>query len=224
MKTETAESAPALWERRGAALGVLAVVIMAASFVFAANGPGNIDSDTKIASWYASDSNQYTQIAGWMGFGVGVLCLIGFLAVLRERTAAAEGARGTLSQLAFGAGVASAALFFLAIGLFAVPANLAMDTSPGGIVPSAYRMVYTAAYVSWTTATMIAALTVIATTAVAFRTGFLPRWFAWLGVVVGIAQLLGFFFVPAFAFWGWILIGAVVLLRRTPERSPGGHL
>ena len=38
MSTATHPSAPTLWERRGTALGIPAVVIMAASFAFAGNG------------------------------------------------------------------------------------------------------------------------------------------------------------------------------------------
>jgi hypothetical protein len=220
MNGTSVERAPSLWERRGSVLGIVAVACLAISFVFAANTPGSTDGDAKIASWYTSTSHQYTQILGFLGFTVGVLCLIGFLAVLRERTAEVEGAPGSLGQLAFGAGIASAVLFSLAIGLFSVPAFLAMDGSPADIVPSTYRMIYTAAVVSWVAATMIAALTVFATSALAFRTGFLPRWFGWLGALVGALQLLGFFFIPGFAFWAWILIAAVLLLRSAPAPSP----
>jgi hypothetical protein len=214
-----ATAAPTLWERRGAALGIVAIVLMAVSFVFAADGPDNNDSDAKIASWYTSSSHQDTQILGFLGFTIGVLCLIGFLTLLRERTAAAETAPGSLGGLAYGAGFASAVLFVLALALFVVPAFVAVDSSPSDIVPSTYRMVYSMAVATWVAATMIAALTVAATSAAALRTGFLPRWFGRLGLVVGAVQLLGFFFIPGFAFWGWILIAAVLLLRRSPATA-----
>jgi hypothetical protein len=220
MNGVSANAAPTLWERRGAALGIVAVVVMVVSFVFAANGPDNNDSDSKIASWYTSSSHQDTQILGFLGFTIGVLCLIGFLTFLRERTAAAERAPGAMGQLAFGAGIASAVLFVLALALFVVPAFVALDASPSDVVPTTYRLIYSAAVATWVAATMIAALTVAATSAAALRTGFLPRWFGRLGIVVAAIQLLGFFFIPGFAFWGWILIAAVLLLRSTPATSP----
>ena len=220
MNGVSAAAAPTLWERRGAALGIVAIVVMAVSFVFAANGPDNNASDAKIASWYTSSSHQDTQILGFLGFTVGVLCLFGFLTVLRERTAAAERAPAAMGQLAFGAGIASSVLFVLALALFAVPAFVALDASPSDVVPTTYRLIYSAAVATWVAATMIAALTVAATSVAALRTGFLPRWFGRLGVVVGAVQLLGFFFIPGFAFWGWILIAAVLLLRRVPAASP----
>jgi Domain of unknown function (DUF4386) len=214
MNTVTVESTPALWERWGAGLGVPAIVLLVVSFVFAANGPDVRDSDATISSWYSSNSHQLSQMLGFVGFALGVLCLIGFLAALRDR-AAAERTPGALCQIAFGAGVASAVLFTIAIALFTAPAFLAFDAQASDIAPASYRMFYSAAVVAWVGATMIAALTVTATSAVAFRTSFLPRWFAWLGAVVGIVQLLGFFFIPGFAFWGWILIASVLLLKRT---------
>jgi Domain of unknown function (DUF4386) len=222
MSVMTARPAPASWRRWGTALGIPAVVLLAVSFAFAGNAPGSTDSDAKITSWYASTSHQHTQILGFLGFTLGVLCLIGFLAALRERMAAAEGTPAAMCELAFGAGIASAALFAMAIALFTVPALLASDTSATDIVPTTYRMFYTAGYASWVAATMIAALTVTATSATALRTSLLPRWFAWLGIPVGIIQLLGFFFIPGFAFWGWILITAALLLRRPRAGSPSG--
>jgi hypothetical protein len=200
MSVMRARAVPASWQRWGTALGIPAVVLLAVSFVFAAGGPGSTDSDAKITSWYASTSHQHTQILGYLGFTLGVLCLIGFLAALREHMAAAETTPGAMGQLAFGAGVASAALFAMAIALFTVPALLASDTSASNVVPATYRMFYTAGFASWAAATMIAALTVTATSASALRTGLLPRWFARLGVLVGIILLLGYLFVPAFIF------------------------
>jgi Domain of unknown function (DUF4386) len=219
MSVMTARPATASWQRWGAGLGIPAVVLLAVSFAFAGSAPGSTDDDAKITSWYASTSHQHTQILGFLGFTLGVLCLIGFLAALRERMAG-ERTSGALSQLAFGAGVASAALFAVAVALFTVPALLASDTSASDVVPATYRMFYTAGYASWVAATMVAALTVAATSVAALRTSFLPRWFAWLGVLVGLIQLLGFFFIPGFVFWGWILITATLLLRRSGAGTP----
>ena len=217
MSVMTARAIPATRQRWGTALGVPAVVLMAVSFVFAGNGPESTASDVKITSWYASTSHQHTQIYGYIGFTLGVLCLIAFLAELRDRMATAEETPGAMCQLAFGAGVASAALFALSIAFFCVPALLASDTSSSDIVPSTYRMFYTAGFAAWAVATMVAALTVIATSASALRTGLLPRWFARAGVGVGVILLAGYLFVPAFLFWLWILVAAALL--HTGSRS-----
>ena len=64
-----------------------------------------------------------------------------------------------------------------------------------------------------------------ATSAVAFKTGVLPRWFAWVGVVVGVICLAAIVFVPAFVYWAWILVASLLLLRRhagaSTAPSPG---
>jgi hypothetical protein len=80
---------------------------------------------------------------------------------------------------------------------------------------------HTAGFASWMVATMIAAVTVTATSAAAFRSNLLPRWFAWLGIVVGIVALLGYLFVPGFVFFAWVLIAAALLLRRAPAMQTG---
>jgi hypothetical protein len=218
----TASAVPSTWERRGTALGIPAVLLLAVSFVLAGSGPGSTDSDAKISSWYASSSHQHTQILGFVGFTLGVVCLIGFLAALRERMAAADETSSPLCHLMFGAGVVSAGLFGLSIALFSVPGLLASDTSAADIAPSAYRMLYTAGIASWVVATMVAAPTVTAASVGALRTGLLPRWFAWVGVVIGIALLFGYLFVPAFAFWAWVLVAATLLLRRASAGPASG--
>jgi hypothetical protein len=222
MSVMTARAVPGTWQRRGTALGIPAVLLLAVSFALAANGPGTSDSDAKISSWYASSSHQHAQIIGFIGFTLGAICLIGFLAALRERMALAEGTASAVSYLAFGAGLVSAGLFALSIGLFSVPGLLASDTSAAEIAPSAYRMLYTAAFTSWAVATMIAAVPVIAASVSALRTGLLPRWFAWTGIVIGIALLAGYLFIPAFAFWAWVLVAAALLLRRAPAGPASG--
>jgi hypothetical protein len=76
-------------------------------------------------------------------------------------------------------------------------------------------------YVVWVGAVIVAALLVWATSAIALRSGLLPKWFAWLGVLAGILQLLAIFFVPVFIFWGWILITSLLLVfRSATARTP----
>jgi hypothetical protein len=86
-------------------------------------------------------------------------------------------------------------------------------------VPSTFRAMVDAGYLAWVSATVIGAVTVWATSAVAIRTAFLPRWFGWAGVVVGVLQLLAFLFIPAFAFFLWLLVAGVLLSMRSPAGS-----
>ena len=209
-----------LWERWGTALGILAVAAWVIAFVIANGSPSTDDSDAKIASWYASGSHQDSQFIGFFLFLAGTLCVIAFFAAVRERLAQVD--HSEMGALAFGAGIASAVMGVLAIILFVAPAFVAGDTDASDVVPGTFRMLNDAGYACWVTGTVIGAITVWATSAVAIRTGVLPRWFGWVGVAVGIAQLGAIFFLPIFLFWAWIVVaGALLTWRRpAPDRAP----
>jgi hypothetical protein len=85
------------------------------------------------------------------------------------------------------------------------------DTGPTNLDPKTYRMISDLGYEIWVGAVIVGAVLVWATSAVAFRTAVLPRWFAWLGIVAGVILLLAVVFVPAFVYWGWILVTGVLL-------------
>jgi hypothetical protein len=73
----------------------------------------------------------------------------------------------------------------------------------------------------WVGAVIVDALLVWVTSAIALRSGLLPKWFAWLGVLAGILQLFAIFFIPVFIFWGWILIVSMFLfIRSGSARTP----
>jgi hypothetical protein len=50
------------------------------------------------------------------------------------------------------------------------------------------------------------------------RTDVLPRWFGWLGLLVGLILLFAVFFLPAFVYAGWIVL-ASGLLTWLPARA-----
>ena len=60
-----------------------------------------------------------------------------------------------------------------------------------------------------------AALMLIAGGAAAARTQALPKWLGWAGVVIGVIVFLtGAFFIPVLLFVLWVLVAAIVCLRR----------
>jgi hypothetical protein len=188
-------------------------------FVLGSSSPSTSDSDAKILAWYASNSHQHRQIITFFLFLAGALFLVGFLAALRERIADVEDPPSSMCQLAFGAGIASALLWILAIVCFAAPGFTANDAGISAISPDAFRVLNDAGYLIWVAASAMAALTVWATSAVALRTGFLPRWFGWVGVLAGVLQLLAVLFLPALIFWLWVLIAAILLTSRPTARA-----
>jgi hypothetical protein len=61
---------------------------------------------------------------------------------------------------------------------------------------------------------MTAALVLWAASVLAIRTGVLPRWFGWVGLLAGVILLAAFLFVPVFLLWGWVLVASILLLWR----------
>jgi len=208
------------WERFSPLAGLLAVVGMVVAFGLVSGSPSSDDSDAKISSYYASDSHQTRSIVAWLVFTAAILLLLFFFATLRARLVAREGNTAKLSALAFGSGVASAVFWAASVFFFAGPGLTADDTNKFKLDPNTFRLVNDTGYAFWVAAVMVGALVVWATSAVALRTGLLPRWFAWLGILVGIIQLFAIFFVPAFVYWGWILVASILLTwRPAPARA-----
>ena len=210
------------WERWSPLAGVLAVAGMLIAFALISGAPGTNDSDAKITTYFTTQSHQTRSIVAFFVFLAGILFLLAFFSVLRTRLVAAEGeAAGRLGALAYGSGVASAVFWVAAMALFSGPALTADDTGRFHLDPNTFRLVSDTGYEFWVAAVVTGALVVWATSAVALRTGLLPRWFGWLGIIVGVIQLFAIVFFPVFVYWGWILLAALMLARRTTgARSP----
>jgi hypothetical protein len=200
-----------LWERWGASLGVLGILLWVVAFIIDNGSPSAGDSDAKITAWYASSSDRHREIVAFFIFIVGALCVLSFWGALRERLADAEDSPARISQLAFGAGFLSVALEIVAIALFVGPAFTVADASPASVAPDTFRVLNDTGYLVWVSATMIGAIAVWASSAIALRRAVFPRWFAWLSVVVGLAQLFAVFFFPILLAWAWILVAGLLL-------------
>jgi len=111
-------------------------------------------------------------------------------------------------------------LWFLAVSMFSVFAVARNDTGKFSADPNTYRLIQDLGYMAWVGAVIVAALTVWATSLIALRTGLLPKWFAWAGVLAGILQLFAIFFIPAFIFWGWVIVASVLLTWRAAAARP----
>src|SRR6185503_19904236 len=118
-------------------------------------------------------------------------------------------------------GVASAAPWIVSVSMFTSQSFALDDTDKFVLDPNTFRVINDIDYSIWIGAVIVSAVLVWGTSAVALRSGVLPKWFAWLGVLVGILLLFALFWIPVFIFWGWVLVTALLLLfRRTPSRTP----
>ena len=203
-----------LWDRFGPLAGLLSVACSLVGVLFVLNQPEEKESDAKIVAYFAQHSHQVRGVVGFFVFFAGLLFLLVFLSALRERLLAGEGQPGKLSALAFGAGIASLPLWGVSILLANAPAFASGESSTFRLDPNVYRLFSTTAYYAWVGALIVSAVVVWATSALALRTGVLPRWYGWLGILAGIVQLFGLYFFPFLVWWLWIAVTAVLLGRR----------
>jgi hypothetical protein len=210
-----------LWDRWAPLTGPLSVACSFVGVMLVLGQPQDKDSDAKIVAYFADHSPRVQGVVGFFVFLAGILLLLAFLTALRERLVAAEGKPGRFSALAFGAGVASVPLWCISM-LFANAAGFASnETSSFRLDANTFRLFADTAYFAWVAAVIVSAGVVWGTSAVALKTGLLPRWYGWLGIPVGAVQLFGFFFFPFLVWWLWIAVTAVLLVTRRSAATIG---
>jgi magnesium-transporting ATPase (P-type) len=205
------------WERWSALAGVLFVALFAIALALSGNTGGNPDEVTK---WYADDGNQTKQFVAWFLYIGSAIAFLSFLGTLRDMLVRAEGGPGTLSALVFGPGVAFTALYVAAVSLFAAPAALAND-SDFKLDPNTAEVFSNAGYLTLVSGVMIASIVVMATSTAALRTGILPAWLGWIGLVVAVIMLFAVFFFPILGFMAWVLAVSLLMIV-TAWRVRGG--
>ena len=211
-------------ERWAPASGIVSVLLFLVAFIVA---PGDLgDTDEEILAYYADSGNRAGEIAAFFLITVGVLCFLLFLSTLRNRLRSVEPEPKSLSALAFGAGVTSAALLIGAISLLVGTSAAVGETSEFVVDPNLARFAKNAGYLLFVASIMVMSLPVAATSVLALRTPVLPKWLGWLGLFVALVLLFAVFFFPLFVLWAWVLVVSVLLIVHTPtnhpqERGPG---
>jgi hypothetical protein len=209
------------WERWSALAGVLFV----AFFVIGIALSGDTgDTPSKVEAYYADSGNRAKEIAAFFLFAAACLAFVSFLGTLREMLVRAEGGPGTLSALVFGPGIAFVALTLAGVAISRAPAALA-DTDEFTLDPHTAEMFDAAGYLVLVAGVMVASILVLAASTAALRTGVLPAWLGWAGLVVAVTMLFALFFIPILAFLAWVLAVSLVMIVaawrvRGPARPP----
>jgi hypothetical protein len=190
--------------------GVIWVVLWIVVLFLISDDAG--ESDSEIRSWFADSGNRDKQVAAFFVMLAASLFFVWFVAVLRSRLAAAQGKAGPPTAVAFGAGLVATALWIVASVFFMGISFAASDSDEFVTDPNTYRVINGMGYAIWFSASIVAALLVFATAFVSLRGALLPKWLAWLSVVVAVGMLASFVFVPFLVFLGWVLVVSVVLI------------
>jgi hypothetical protein len=187
------------WERYAPWTGVLTVVLWVVGFVIlmSTGMPAQSASPEQVLGYH--QSNSAALLAGGLVFGLGALSLIWFLGSLGTSLRSAEGGVGRVSSIAFGGGVAMAVCALL------LPAgNVVIALNASTISANAADALRYLPGAFFFGVAMFGAVLVGATGLVALRTAVLPRWMAWVSIVLAVVLAI------PFVSWLGILFGVPV--------------
>jgi len=203
---------PDPWQRWSPLAGVAYVLFFLAALGVSADGPG--DTPEELTRYFADEGNRTSEFFAFFLLVAAALALLWFLGALRGVLVRAEREPARWTALAYGSGVASAALLMASASLFLARAGAASQDE-FAFDPATANMFTYAAYALLVCSTMSAAILVLATSIVGLRTGVLPRWTALSGFVVAAVLLFAVFFIPIFVWLAWVLAVSISLILRT---------
>jgi len=212
-----------LWSSLGGvAFTVLAVIGAALLF----DGPSD-SSPAKMTAWYSSGSNRSHVNIGWVLTGLGLLCLIWFVAGIRERIALAEQADTTsgsfLSTLVTIGGTAFVAAGVCLIGVADGIKTMSDDTYQHQVYSGVIHAAGDASYIILAGAGVAMASLIFAISLAIFGFGLLPRWVGWFGVVAGVAAIFSLMFFTMLLWLLWIAVASVMLFMRSRSTTVGAR-
>jgi hypothetical protein len=200
--------------------GIIFVVLMFTGTFFVADVPDADSSQQKIADYLTDSDNHTRNLIGAYIWVVGALTFLWFAAHLRSVLRAAEGGTGLLSNIAFGAGVIYSALMMVSAVAFAAVAYAVGLRDATVSEVDIVRVLPQFAWMILLLGAGFAGIVVILTSCIlSFQTGVLPRWLAWLGVVMAILLLFDVLYVNIVPFLVWVLAASIVLLMRREETA-----
>ena len=175
-------------------------------------------SAQEIASYLTDSGNHTRNIIGAYLWVLGGLAFLGFVTGLRSVLRRAEGDPGTLSNLVFGAGVVFTAVWSVSAAAiasvaYAVEFSDARVSNPDlvTVLPSLGGLLLLLG------GGFAGILLLAATSILIFRTGVLPRWLAWLGIVVAVSLVFDVAYMNILPLVGWVLVASIAMLRRREE-------
>jgi hypothetical protein len=209
-------------KQRWAALsGIVFVVLMLTGAYFVTDVPEADASAQEIAGYLTDSGDHRRNIIGAYLWVLGGLAFLGFVAGLRAVLRRAEGDPGTLSSLVFGAGVVFTAVWSVsAAALAAVAFAVEFADAPVSDPDLVRALPQLGSLLLLLGGGFAGILLVAATSILAFRTGVLPRWLAWLGIPVAVALVVDVTYMNILPFVGWVLVASITLLMRQEATVP----
>jgi hypothetical protein len=200
----------------GLAMGVLFIVLIVVSVILTGEGKDPTEnSAVEIADFYSENDDE--QILGAVLAGIAMIPFLFFAGALRKVLYDAQGGRGYLPTVAWGGALV------IASGVLAnASLQFALADYAGDIDPTAAQGLNAFLYDFFLPFPIGMSILLLGAGLSAVKSGALPRWLAWVAIVLGVLALAGP--VGFFAFLVgmlWILVVSILLARRA-RNAPGG--
>jgi len=207
-------------QRAAAISGIVFVVLMLTGAAFVIDLPKADASAQEIAGYLADSGNHTRNVIGAYLWVIGGLAFLGFVSGLRSVLRGAEGDPGTLSSVVFGAGVVFTAVWSVSAATLAAVAYAVEFSGAPVSDPDIVRVLPQLGSLLLLLGGGFAGIFVLlATSALIFRTRVLPRWLAWLGILVAPGLLVDVTYMNILPFVGWVLVASIALLMRQGETA-----
>ena len=214
--------------RYGAATGILFVVFVIVGFLVTPKPPAADASAAEVFE-YVSDK-QDTLHAVQLIFAAAGFFFIWFIGTLRHSLAAAEGGDGRLANTAFGGGLIAVATLMVGLRRWRRPRRSTRLENG----PELTHALIDASLLIPAVGAPAAAVFFAANGLSILRSGYLPSWLGWLGLVTAVFNLIGIsavytdngvfaadgvlgFFIGFLLFLIWNLAASIVLYRKLGE-------
>lgn len=201
--------------------GVAFTVLVVVGAVLLFDGPSD-SSPAKMTAWYSSSSHRSHVNLGWVLAGLGLLCLIWFVAGVRERIAVAEVAErpgaSFLSTIVTIGGAAFVSGGVCLIGIADGTKTMSDDTYHHQVYSGVIHAAGDVSYIILAGSGVAMASMILAISLAIFGFGLLPRWVGWFGVAAAVAAIFSLFFFTMLVWLLWIAVASVMLFVRS--RSP----
>jgi len=205
------------WSSLGG-IGFTVLAVVGAILLY--DGPSD-SSPAKMTAWYSSSGNRNHVNIGWVLAGLAFLCLIWFIAGVRERVAVAEQAdrpgASFLTTLITIGGTAFVAAGICQIGIADGIKTMSDDTYDHQVYSGLIHAAGDASYIILAGSGVALASMIFAIALAIFAYGLLPRWVGWFGVVAGIAAIFSLFFFTMLVWLLWLAVASVMLYVRAPS-------
>lgn len=206
-----------------AILGLAFVALYAISFFLLEATPLGRASGQELVDYYADGKNLTLTLAAMVLMPFAGIAFIWFMVALRAAAAATGRPVSRLvGHVHQATGIAFVALLFVATAAYIATPTVVdfAGAEPDPAVARVLPLLGTTVLLFF--AMRMAAMFVFTSSSIGLATGLLPKWFAYLGYVVGLALLLAFSVAAWFAllFAAWVLSLCLIILWRFFRPAP----